>query len=541
MWGETRSWIRVVFAPGLIAALCLAGSTAAAPLERSEVPEPLRPWIDWSLHGAETRACALQAEAESERRCDFATSLALDLGPREGKFRAQWRVARAGWVLLPGDASLWPLDVRVDDKPAAVARRGDRPAIHLEPGKHAVGGSFAYASLPEGIAIPPETALVDLRVAGEAVSSPRRDDPGHVWLRERASLSAEPARLDVSVNRRVTDSVPLVVETRLELRVSGAAREVVLGPVLPPELVPTSLHSDLPARLESDRRLRVQVRPGTFEVQIGARAPGPVTSLAPPAAGAPWDASEVWVFEAQPDVRVVEVQGVPAVDPQQTTLPADWRQLPAYVLGPGAVMKLDERRRGDADPAPDELALDRTLWLDFDGAGFTAHDTISGRLTRSWRLEMAEPVDLGRVAIDGRDQLLTRAPPSALLGVEIRQGVARVEADSRIEGRVRRLPAVGWAHDFASVTGHLMLPPGWRILHASGVDRPSPTWLEHWTMLEIFLALITALAVSRLHGPVWGAVALVALVLLYPEPGAPHYAWLFVLGADALARLAPEG
>jgi hypothetical protein len=541
MWGETRRRVWVSLAVLIASALGGALCVEAAPLQRSEVPEPLRPWIDWALRGAEDNACPLEADADAARRCVFATSLSLDVGPRAGTFRAEWRVARESWVLLPGDASLWPQEVRLDDKPAVVALRGDRPAIHLAPGSHKVSGTFAYAALPEGIAIPPETALVALRVSGERVAFPRRDDPGRVWLRERAVERGEPARLDVSVNRRVTDSVPLIVETRIELRVSGNGREVVLGPVLPPELIPVSLQSELPARLEPSRTLRVQVRPGTFEVRIRARAPSPVTSLSPPAAQPPWDDSEVWVFEAQPEVRVVEVEGVAAVDPQQTTLPPDWRHFPAYVVGPGAVMKLNERRRGDADPAPDELALERTLWLDFDGNGFTAHDAISGRLSRSWRLEMAEPVRLGRVAIDGRDQLITRTPESPLEGVEIRQGSANVEADSRIEGPVRRLPAVGWAHDFASVTGHLMLPPGWRVIHASGVDRPMPTWLEHWTMLEIFLALITALAVSRLHGRVWGAVALVALVLLYPEPGAPHYAWLFVLGADALARLIPEG
>src|SRR5262249_42747930 len=160
---------------------------------------------------------------------------------------------------------------------------------------------------------------------------------------------------------------------------------------------------------------------------------------------------------------------------------------------------------------------------------YTAHDAIGGALTRSWRLEMAEPVQLGRVAIDGVDQLITRVPGSPLAGIELRQGKAELSADSRIEGAVRALPAVGWARDLSSVPGRLLVPPGWRLLHASGVDRPSPTWLEHWTMLEIFLALITALAVAQLHGRVWGLVALVALVLLYPEAGAPRYVWLVLL------------
>ena len=540
MRGETRRSGRIALA-ALAAALAFASHSHAVPLAREDVPGPLRPWIDWALHGSEDAACPIDADADAARRCVFATRLELDLGDRAGSFKAEWRVARETWVLLPGDASLWPQDVRVDERPAAVATRGDRPAIHLAAGHHTARGAFVYSALPEGVAIPPETALVSLRVSGERVPFPRRDDPARLWLRERAGESGEPARLDVSVQRRVTDSVPLVVETRIQLRVSGKTREVALGPVLPPELIPISLDSPLPARLEPSRKLRVQVRPGTWELRIAARAPGPVTSLSPPAAEPPWDDSEVWVFQAQPAVRVVDVEGVPAVDPEQTNLPSDWRSLPAYVVARGAQMKLDERRRGDADPAPDELALERTLWLDFDGRGFTAHDAISGRLSRSWRLEMAEPVQLGRVAIDGRDQLITRVPPSTLEGVEIRQGSAKLEADSRIEGALRRLPAVGWAHDFSKVSGHLMLPPGWRLIHASGVDRPTPTWLEHWTMLEIFLALITALAVVRLHGRVWGAVALVALVLLYPEPGAPHYTWLFVLGADALARLIPEG
>jgi hypothetical protein len=246
------------------------------------------------------------------------------------------------------------------------------------------------------------------------------------------------------------------------------------------------------------------------------------------------------VFQAEPAARIVEVTDVPAIDPQQTELPAEWRGFPAFVVAKGATMKLDERRRGDADPAPDELSLERTLWLDFDGRGYTAHDAISGRLSRSWRLEMAEPVRLGRVSVYGRDQLITRLPGTTQTGVEVRPGAADLNADSRIEGSLRSLPAVGWAHDFARVHGRLMLPPGWRLLHAGGVDDPSPTWLEHWTMLEIFLALITALAVAQLHGRVWGAVALVALVLLYPEPGAPRYVWLFLLGTDALTRVVPD-
>ena len=63
---------------------------------------------------------------------------------------------------------------------------------------------------------------------------------------------------------------------------------------------------------------------------------------------------------------------MPAIDPQQTTLPDEWKSLQAYAMGPGATMGIAESRRGDSDPVPDRLSLARTLWLDFDGGGYRA-------------------------------------------------------------------------------------------------------------------------------------------------------------------------
>ena len=96
---------------------------------------------------------------------------------------------------------------------------------------------------------------------------------------------------------------------------------------------------------------------------------------------------------------------------------------------------------------------------------------------------MAAPAVLGRVAIDGeRPADHPRCRGSARAGVELRQASANVTADSRIEGAVRALPAVGLgARLRRACAATLQLPPGWRLLHASGVDHPSPTWLQHWS------------------------------------------------------------
>ena len=119
-----------------------------------------------------------------------------------------------------------------------------------------------------------------------------------------------------------------------------------------------ALDSPLPARLEADGRLRVQVRAGRWALQIRARHDGPAGELAAPARPSRrGTTAEVWVFEAHPELRLVTVEGVDGIDPQQTDLPDEWRQLPAYLMRPGDTMRLVERRRGDADPAADQLAL----------------------------------------------------------------------------------------------------------------------------------------------------------------------------------------
>jgi hypothetical protein len=516
-------------------------SSRAEPLARRDVPAPLAPWVDWVLRGSEDALCALVQDRADMRLCTFPARVELDLGDLSGRFRAEIRLARAEYTPLPGDATLWPQDVEVDGKPAVVIGRNGVPSVWLEAGRHVATGSFAWSALPEGIVVPQETALLTVRVNGAPLERPRRDGDGRVWLQRRRETDTAESRLEVAVNRLVDDSVPLELETRIELRVSGPAREVTLGPVLPDGLVPLALDSALPARLESDGRLRVQVRPGDWVVALRARSLRPVASLAAPKTEGAWAGAEVWVFQAEPSLRVVEVEGVPAVDPQQTTLPEDWRSLPAYLVAPGSAMALLEKRRGDADPAPDELSLQRTLWLDFAGGGYTFHDEISGRLSRSWRLEMPPPSALGRVAVDGIDQLIGRIGAASPPGVEVRQSTAAIQADGRIEGLTRVIPAVGWDEEFAHVAATLQLPPGWRLFHVSGADSASDTWIRSWSLLDLFLVLVIALAIARLRSRAFGAVALVALALIWPEPGAPQFAWLLLLGLHALVRVLPEG
>lgn len=528
-----------------VAAMAVAVPAAhAEPLEEKDVPEPLKPWIGWVLEGQEAARCPFFHGNADRRTCAWPATLALELDDGGGRFTQDWLVDATSTVALPGEAKRWPLDVRVDGRAAPVIDRGGLPAVRLETGTWRVTGSFSWDRLPEMLQVPADTGIVSLTVRGRRVDFPSRDEQGRLWLQREQTSDEGETRLEVLVHRKVTDDIPLTLTTDVVLKVSGRNREVLLGRSLPDGFVPMSLTGPLPARIERDGRLRVQVRPGTWRIALVARHVGPTNEITCPPlaenAGA-WDGDEAWVFEARPALRLVSVEGVPGIDAQQTELPDAWRSLPAYLVQPGDTMKLVQRQRGDEKPAPDRLSLDRTWWLDFDGTGWTVQDRIGGTLSSSWRLEMGPETVLGRAAVDGRDQFITHLDPDAPRGIEVRQSQVSLEADSRIEKRASTVPAVSWTHDFESVGGRVNLPPGWRLLHAFGVDRASPTWIAEWDLLDLFLLLVIALSIGKLWGVRWGALALVTLGLAWHEPGAPRWVWLFLLVGEALYRVLPAG
>lgn len=508
------------------------------------IPEALRPWVPWVLEGGperqDRRACPINP-GDGERICAWPGRLELALDPSGGGFVQAWEVFAESWVPLPGDPGAWPQKVVAGSLGLPVVPRDGRPAVKLGPGVHRVTGRFAWDRPPDALAIPPSIGLVALAREGRVVPNPRLDQANRLWLRDPAGPETEEMgdRLGLEVYRRIEDSLPLEVLTRLELEVSGRAREVRLGPVLLPEGIPLRIASPLPARLADDGVLRVQVRPGRWVLEVAAHHPGAVAELSRGEAAAPWPEQEVWAFAARPELRRVEISGVEAIDPRQTGIPEDWMRLPVYRVGRGGVLELAEEVRGDPDPGPDRLRLERQLWLDFDRAGYSVQDRISGQLSRGWRLDAGPSLALGQVRVDGHPVLITRLDDQAPPGVEVRRGRLDVVADARLESAPGRLPASGWAPEFEDVSARLYLPPGWDLLTVQGVDNLPNTWVGRWSLLDLFLVLIVALGVGRLWGWGWALLALVALGLAWQTPGAPRLVWLHLLAAAALLRLIP--
>lgn len=512
------------------------------PLDKSDVPDPLKSWIPWALHGHEQMACPFLYNQAQAPICAWATKLDIRLNKTGGRFTQHWQVFAPSWLQLPGNGDHWPQHVRVDGKAMTVVpNQGRGPSIFINKGQVTVEGEFIWTSLPETLTLPAHTGIVALTLDGKSAPFPIIDEQHQLWLSKASdnSKAGESDTLELQVFRKITDNIPLNVQTHLLLKVTGKQREVTLGPVLIQDFIPLALHSQLPAQLERNGMLRVQLRPGVWEVDVVSRSVTAIESLLLQPIKEPWPSQELWVFEARNSYRLVDITN-PSIDSRQTNLPEGWKQLPAYLLNRGENLKMTTLRRGNPDPEPDQLNLSRQLWLDFNGDGYTFKDTINGTITTGWRLEAEPLLDLGRVNVNNEPQFITRQNvESKKSGVEVRRGMLQLEADGRIAAAARVLPVAGWDKEFRNINTTLHLPLGWSVLYATGTDNQPSTFVQRWTLLDLFLALVISVAIGRLWHWRWGMVALATMVLIWHEPEAPHYLWLNLLIAIALVKVLP--
>lgn len=511
------------------------------------VPAPLRPWIGWVLQDHEQRFCPSKAESASSTVCVFPASLELRLEENGARFSLLVHVYAEGRLRLPyadsGAAAAWPQEVYINDKPALVQEFQSAPTLLLPPGEWRIKGFLPWSEVgqtPDALLVPPQTGVVRLTRTPEQGGQDLYPDlaaGGKLRLSGKEDKEVEKRPEDsiqTRVFRLVQDQLPMRVTTLLRLDISGRARRILLEDALLPGSTPLAVQSPLPLQFAPDGGVYIQARPGRFDLRITSRLEGPVASIGP--VDAPYG-HEFWAFEAHDSLRVVEVQGVPGIDPQTTDMPQEWKRYPAYLVEQGNTVSFKKMHRGAPAAMPDSLNISRTLLLDFDGQGLTVRDEVNGTVRNDWTLAMLQPGELGRASLHGKDQPVVLLGKEELPGVELRQSNVQLVAESRYEGFTNSLPAAGWNREFDSVSARLQLPPGWELLSAAGADGVNDSWISRWSLLDIFLCLVIVLAVIKLQSFFPGFLALAFLFLAWQEPGAPRQVWLVLLAALALYKI----
>lgn len=508
--------------------------------QAQDIPDELKPWQAWVKYQQGFLTCPHYADQsygpKNHHICAWPQTLDLSVDAQRADFVITWEVFDSGWVPLPGDGDTWPQQVRVNQRLLSVQNHLNQPRVWLTPGVYEISGQFNWVTRPESIGVPPEVAAINLTLEGEQVRFPVRERRA-LWLGEETQeQQVEANSLDLEVNRLIIDGHPMVMFVALDLQVSGVARQENLGRVLTDYLQITDVSGDLNAHVDQAGDLWVQLKPGYSELMLTMNVLGWPEAFTFEAAGPQWPQQEIWAYQDNKNIRLTQVEGVMAINPEQSS--SRWFEVPNYLLNDGDEFRLIEQKRGTLNQS-EQLSLQRQAWLSFNGQTFRTKDHISGEKLGSWRLNATDELRL-LSAESGGDTLLITAADDGQQGVELRKPRVDLTIDGEI-GPSFLQQISGWDSAFEAVETRLYLPHGYMALAAYNVDNSQRVWLEQWRLWDIFIVMLLTVLTFKVIGIRAAVFALLALVLGYHSVKMPLFAWGSVILALGLMAWLPRG
>ena len=514
-------------------ALCLlvlfiSGSTGLAVFAQDVfVPPELEDWKEWVLADHPNIYCPINDTSRQRLPCVWISELNVDLtsgtNPRID-FRILGQADAPSHVELPS-TDRRPVSVELNGSPASVGLVSDSPRVFVNRGAFNITGYIELDTIPRSLRVPKSAAIVKLSIDDEDIAAPRIED-GNLWLQAQALVQESENALRLDVYRRLRDDIPQLLDTRIRLSVDGEDRVETLGKPIPDGFRAISVTADVPVQVTEDGTFLVQVSRGLSWLVVRAVSEQVFNEFTPASRGPYWPMSETWVYNARTQHRTVDVEGVNPVDP--TLVDSPFGSAPTYEVPLGSTLRLVNEQRGDPNPKPAIFNLSREIWLGFDGRSMVASDEIVADVQSELRI--GADYELGTVSVDGANRLVTYLgdESDSETGITLHPSERRVESVSILESR-SDISASGWLIDADSLNIDLNVPPGWKLLWTSGVDRVDESWLSSWWNLwDIFISVLIIVVLYRVGGVAVAIVVSIAILLGYQEHTAPAIGWLLL-------------
>lgn len=494
------------------------------------IPEGLSPWVIWVKENNPDWNCARN---NNSYECTWPGTLTYILRQSGADFTLSVEMLKKGLIPLPSSAALYPREVTVLNQKgevltAALSLNAGLLWVKLPVGQFQIKGSFVWNSLPLELPIPNSYGLADITLPQELNDLKARRGSQSLRLEKREE-SRDTESLTLTVMRKIVDGSPLTIDTLLRIKVSGRSRSLQIPALLPAGAQAVTLQSPLPAQLTAEGTLALQLLPGEYDIHILALMQQPVTSIsAPEVSLEAWPKEEVWSWQSDMNLRSVELAGGQPLNADITQLPSDWKQGAVYVMSAAASLKLNETRRGEQSLAANNISLNREIWLDLDGSGSTVLDNFSGILNQDFRINALPSLQVGRATVNGSPALVTLDPKNQTPGVEFRSQALNMEAVSRLSDS-RSIDATGWNVAVDKLGMRINIPPSWELLYVAGATKVIGSWVDSWTLLQVFISILLVLGSYKLFGKIVAIVLSISMLLNHAEFLAPQMLFIHLL------------
>ncbi len=520
-----------------------------AEVHTESIPSSLAEWVPWIQDKNPEWNCAKTPKGTA---CTWIGKVTYSIADNETDFELEGLLLRGGDIPLPSSSKLVSSHISVYRDGSKYLRytvsreEGKSAVVGLPKGTYKITGKLLYEKTPSEIPAPSEYGLIEIVPSEVSVKEGagtiryyRGKDQIYIEKKAQSEIEIEDS-VRVELFRSIQDGSPLKITTRLRLQVSGNPRTISFGKVLPKNSVISRVNSTLQYSLNNSE-LSLQVYQGSHDVELVSLLSQPVYEIdVSDVSSELLPEEEIWVWNAYPQFRGVEISGARSLNPSQVRLPSGFRGSSTLGVARESKIVLKEIRRGEEVAPKNSLFVTRTIYPKLDKSGFIIQDEVSGTLNSATRLNMLPELEPGGAFLNHAPVPLTIDPGTNESGVEIRETQFVLSGTSAFENSFSTkttFKATGWNSEMEQVNLNLPLPPSWKLLAVSGVSSAKGTWVSLWNSYEIFLLLILSIFVMKLFNKKLAVLFLVFSVISKGEFMNPciFFAWLMVFYAASTA------
>lgn len=510
------------------------GIVPANKINEKDLPVMLAPWVNWIKAKNLEDLCLLNNA--NEKQCVFVPL--VEIGENDTFFN--FKISGSSylkefWIKIPSGQSqkVWPENILVNNQKGQVLEKDGFSLVKVAKGDFNIVFNINKQDLRSNPSL--QLAQNFLIIKNKTSTSWLAENNQLLWIakkvQEKEEATSNVKSEEIKVYRKLSDGIPLKLETRIQIVYSGKEKEMFLGKVLPEEFKLLQIQSDLSINQREDG-FYIKVISGEHWLTFMAYSFNNTKSIATKDL-VKGTTNEFWSVQNDVNVRQNEIKLALAVDPKQAFVPQDWQSLPTYNVK--EALGIEKVRRGINLQDSLSYKSNRMSWYGFNNDTMLHLENMTFKNEGKAFMSFDGSVTPKEFSLNQQPQMIVENDKKQ--GIVLKQGQYPASFYAQTSTEFNTNFIADSKQDLA--IWNLTIAPRHRLLHVTGVDRAVDSWTDKWNLYTIFAIFLITLGFYKLFGLPLALLSFSCIFLFQSNAFLSWTIWPMLLLLMALLKVLP--
>lgn len=457
------------------------------------IPPEVAKWVPWVQKDNINKDCP-------ETNCVFLPQLRLSQNQQDLLIDLNGiSFHQDTWIKLPYsntnmNVQFWPTSITVNGQKGIVQQKDNIPYVKLP--KDNVKIQLTYNKdnfLAQSNIILPYAPVSFFNTSSVSLSLNKATLILNKDKQNTDTTNSEKPEVNILVYRRLKDNMPLLLTTKIKIDYSGRPDEIKLGAILPKGFLLQNAQSDLKVYYK-EGSYWVSAVPGSHFIELNAFIPEDINYIE--TAGLVENIKdEIWSFEANPNLRKVQLEAAIPVDSKQAAVPEEWQAFPAWQVKDKLAIKTE--RRGGVFETPIKGLTTKHSWYGLDGDILQTRDEMLLLNNDNPFIKfMTNNLKIESVKLNDENQLIVTKDSHPTILLPKGENKLQVFSHSMIGSAI---PSAVAQAEIEVNQWDLNLAPRYRLLMVKNATVRG-SWIDAWSLYSIFFLCLLTIVCWKLLG-----------------------------------------